>query len=502
MSKTEEVNELLKKLPLAPAGVERWVHEQIIENAYIIFDNTQGKAVCTRCGKQFSMKHIIGVDHNIKTHCPKCGTSAIYKANRYGRKKLTEYFRVLLLTHRGKTVYGTLFEVTAEFEPFGKPVLSKWLSALYVFKENEQHYYKHHPGWYFGSEYWEEIGRVNLPCPPRGAFYCSAKFERTELYPGNLENVFTKSCLKYHYDRDFFENYKISSYEMIQYISQSLKYPAIELLRKAGFGRLVKDRLNDRGYKGTINIRGKNLKAILRLPRRWHKKVKEMDMSNAQLHAFHSLNEEERAYATQELLDQYIRAAWLRKDIEPFVPFGEALRYVNDQESFISFYKDYLEAVHAIGADMTSKAVLFPQDLRQEHDRATSMRKVQEDERSKRAMLDTVEKLKKKFQAYQDSELFIRVAESQQELNDESKALSHCVRTYGEKMAKGSTIIFFIRRIDEPDTPYYTLELSPKNEMLQCRGNRNCNMTDDVKAFVDKWLEHIKKEPKKEKEAA
>ena len=55
-----------------------------------------------------------------------------YKASGIGRKNLTEYFRVLIFTHRGNTVYGTLTEVTAEFKEMGKPQLSKWLSAVYV----------------------------------------------------------------------------------------------------------------------------------------------------------------------------------------------------------------------------------------------------------------------------------------------------------------------------------------------------------------------------------
>jgi len=37
--------------------------------------------------------------------------------------------------------------------------------------------------------------------------------------------------------------------------------------------------------------------------------------------------------------------------------------------------------------------------------------------------------------------------------------------------------------------------------MIQCRGERNCAMTEEVKAFVDEWLETIQKRQKKKKEA-
>ncbi len=502
MSKTEEVNALLEKLPLAPKGIEKWVHEQVVQNAYIIFDNKQGEMVCTRCGKHFSRKYVSGAKHNAKTHCPKCGTPATYKAKHYGRKNLAEYFRVLIFTHRGKTVYGTLFEVMAEFEPFGRPILNRRLSALYVFRENEQHYYKYHPEWNYGAERWEEVKNVRLPHPPNGSFYYAGRYERTELYTDNLERVFTKSCLKYHYDRDFFDTYEITAYEMIPYISQSLRYPAIELLRKAGFGNLVAGRLGEYdGDKDAVYIRGKDLKSILRLPRRWHKKVRDMDMNGIDLKCFQLLDEEGKGMADTEMLNKLSRHRFHLKDITKFVPLHKAIRYIDAQHTFLGMYVDYLKTAQALGEPLDSKAALYPKDLRQEHDRVTALKQVQDDEESRRAMGERVGEIKRKFPEYRQGELLIRVAESQEELNRESEALHHCVRTYGEMMAKGQTNIFFVRWIDEPDVPYYTLELNNKKEMVQCRGNRNCDMTDEVKVFVDGWLEHIKK-PKRKKEAA
>ena len=94
MATNEEVNRLVQKLPPEPASVDKWIYSDVIENAYIIFDNKQGKAVCTRCGKEFSIKNLTYIKHNEKTHCPKCGADAEYKAAYYGRKKLTEYFRI------------------------------------------------------------------------------------------------------------------------------------------------------------------------------------------------------------------------------------------------------------------------------------------------------------------------------------------------------------------------------------------------------------------------
>lgn len=79
----------------------------------------------------------------------------------------------------------------------------------------------------------------------------------------------------------------------------------------------------------------------------------------------------------------------------------------------------------------------------------------------------------------------LKIAESQEDLNVESSVLGHCVRTYGNRVAEGKTIIYFIRREENPDEPYYTLEIRPEGKFIQCRGEHNCSMTPEVEAFKD-----------------
>lgn len=97
----------------------------------------------------------------------------------------------------------------------------------------------------------------------------------------------------------------------------------------------------------------------------------------------------------------------------------------------------------------------------------------------------------------------LKIAESQEDLNVESSVLGHCVRTYGDRVAKGETIIFFIRRKEKPDEPYYTLEIRPEGKFIQCRGEHNCSMTPEVEAFKDLVVAEFNRRLKqKERKAA
>lgn len=95
--------------------------------------------------------------------------------------------------------------------------------------------------------------------------------------------------------------------------------------------------------------------------------------------------------------------------------------------------------------------------------------------------------------AWGDPETGLRIfpAKSETELKNEGIALNHCVGTYAESMARGETTIFFIRRIRDPKTPYFTLEFK-NGAVEQNRGKKNCGRTPDVEAFEKKWIAHVK----------
>ena len=108
--------------------------------------------------------------------------------------------------------------------------------------------------------------------------------------------------------------------------------------------------------------------------------------------------------------------------------------------------------------------------------------------------------------AWQQGKILIRPCAVPEELDQEHKALIHCVDTYKEKHAGGKTAIFFLRRASDPDKPWYTLELKLDDfTVIQNRGKCNCARTEEVEAFEKAWLEHIrpmKQQKKKGKGAA
>lgn len=184
--------------------------------------------------------------------------------------------------------------------------------------------------------------------------------------------------------------------------------------------------------------------------------------------------------------------AYLLRQIERYGENEETDPYVVVEEFLsVQMLLDYWNMCEALGMDLGDKHVRFPRDLCLAHDQVMGRQREWKNELLEEKFLERAEALEK-F-SFQWDGLIIRAASSQQELNEEGKQLSHCVGTYGEKHASGKSAIFFIRRVDEPENPFFTLELDEvKLEVLQNRGKCNCARTEEVKKFEAMWMEWIR----------
>ena len=193
------------------------------------------------------------------------------------------------------------------------------------------------------------------------------------------------------------------------------------------------------------------------------------------------------------LLTEYgARKSLIRITKEP--PADKVIRYLQDNDIHIRSYEDHLELLGKTGSKRNS-GNLYPENFAQKHMELVRLYK----SNKKRYIDEGIKKAAGKVAKieYSSGNLQITAAKNSEELSEESCYLGHCVKMYADKIADGRTYIFFIRKKDEPDKPYYTLELNPRMEVVQCRGEHNCSMSDEVKAFVNEWARFVKASIKK-----
>lgn len=162
-----------------------------------------------------------------------------------------------------------------------------------------------------------------------------------------------------------------------------------------------------------------------------------------------------------------------------------------------STYNDYLTAVKGFRLDLSDTKNIFPKHFNEMHDEYVARYKAEQTELFERDFKEAAQKMQ--HLAYNRGAYLIDLPKETSDLTKEGKALSHCVGRmgYGKKMAEGKSVILFVRKKDDPDTPFITVEYDPKRKViLQSHGKNNTLPSEDVRAFLDKWLDHIKERKK------
>ena len=187
----------------------------------------------------------------------------------------------------------------------------------------------------------------------------------------------------------------------------------------------------------------------------------------------------------------------VRKLIHKSIQTKQIAKYLMSTGSVAAgvYYSDYIKMMEKIETPVNHQTV-FPQDLKKAHDDVTARYNA-----IKHELKNT--KYRKYLVLYKKMELkkgdyAIVVPSELQEIQKEGKILSHCVSTYIERVANGETVILFVRKVEDLEKPFFTLEYRD-GVIRQCRGYENTDMPPEVKAFTDNWLKWVKSSKRKEK---
>ena len=503
-----------------PEGLIDYIRREVLpKDRVIIYKKGNVNGICTVCGTQV---HAGGrrFTQSAYATCPNCGArvscvledgcafAANYIENIVAVQKGTDgktvFFRQWLL-HRDHTArwehIEDFLQETVRYAIRGTKT-AKWQ------KQGKDNYYMR-------TERYEldEWTRWSDNRIYDGGYY---------FYTGGIETALQGTAMQYA-DLDGYLAAERRNENPIYFLEYHAKYPVIEFLWKAGYRNIVHNRIfgMDRENRNAILWERKKLKECFKFPLRI---LKLMPPEEWKLDDVQRANYLWRNYG-ERITDAEMRMALQsRTDVQnltgamPYAGIGKILKYIQKQtekrkeekghttytlEGIIRAYRDYLRECEQLHFDLHDREILFPKDLVAAHDRTMEQVEFEKNKADQEKFQKAVEKLEK-F-AWSEGEFFIRPAREQMELTAEGKALHHCVGGYIRDMAEGETAIFFLRKVSEPDKPFYTLELQ-KKRVIQCRTEHNASYDrkPDVKKFVDMWMEKVVKKggKKKAKEAA
>lgn len=116
-------------------------------------------------------------------------------------------------------------------------------------------------------------------------------------------------------------------------------------------------------------------------------------------------------------------------------------------------------------------------------------RNKEEQERLNKLAAKLYDQRKEKFE-YTDDNFSIVVPEEMNKITKEGVYLHHCVGGYVSRVAEGRTNILFLRKNEDIDIPFFTIEVNNHNEIIQIHGlyNRWLGNEPDAVKFVIDWI--------------
>lgn len=491
-----------------PEGLERYVRNVMLpEDHVLLYKKGNTRGLCYVCGQKVKSDYGPRFRQNETVRCPNCGERVTAYLETSDRFKVDYVDNVATIQKGtdGQTVFIRLWHLlrdpTAQWEDIPKQLQEVARYAVRGDKiarwqcEGKENYYM--KTYRYVMKSWTRMGRSCELYDGTCYFYL----------PTNWRNILSGTSLRYC-ELEAYINAKPKwrRKDPVRLLLDWSRYPAIEKFWKAGYTNLVHDRISSpsKTIKKVIKWRKDSIRDALDFPQRLLKLKRPEEWDEFDIDRVRTLwPEAVRGRIPEVDIKPLLITRTDLKDLAEMLgraPAPKIITYlgkIGDAGLSSSDWRDYMKECRELNMDLNEKAVLFPEDLAAAHRRTTELIQERKDEKRRAELAKQagqfaaqVKKLKKL--AWEDGELFIRPAENADELRAEGKRLKHCVYTYADRMAAGSTAIFFIRKKDNPDEPFYTLEWA-RNQIVQCRTHCNKSFTDDpqVWAFANAWKNRV-----------
>lgn len=173
-------------------------------------------------------------------------------------------------------------------------------------------------------------------------------------------------------------------------------------------------------------------------------------------------------------------------------------------EDILRLWEDYLSMALRMKMDVEKELIYKPKDVKQAHDElvrlcgGVDVAKRAGEIVQKFPDVETImQAIKKKFE-YGDDTYTVVVPARIEDIIYEGRTLGHCLDKsdiYFDRIQRKESFIVFLRKTDDIEKPYYTLEVEPDGTARQKRttGDRQDKDFQEVVSFIRKWQREVRK---------
>lgn len=505
-----EVKAILNHFPKNEAvskRIENFVrNEALAHSRYIFVEDRENRQAgyCTHCQHDVTLPE--KTYHNDIVICPHCKSETKVKHDWRGHSKLIDktYFHYFEKSRKNKEaiVCRGIYAVR-NYAGSARAVKTKYeVHTYYIFEMgNSQMMLSWHNRYYC---YEPAISYdIRKSVYPRFINYQDFKGINLDISIESVRNAVKGTQFQYSAWEHYYKNHNLAD-GFVKYFALYAKYPSVEYVTKIGLCNLIEAKIQG-PTSNPLYLRGKTLPKVLRmhLNKQDGKDLQEYKCRiDTEEFLIWQLSKKDGSKITlREIMTtkQYLVSnPDSVKKINKYVKVDKIIVYIEKQQQqnkhiSLNDWRDYLSDCEKLEFNLNDKNVLFPKNLYNAHQNTIKQVKIKGDAILDKKIQNRLKRLEEKY-SFMGEEYLIRPARTSIELINEGKALSHCVGTYANRYAKGTTNICFIRKTAKPDKPYFTIEISNQNNIVQVRGNKNCSPDKLLREFIDEY-KNIKLQP-------
>lgn len=489
--KYNETDRLMNQARPYTKDFEKWAKNHMKKRMIFRVDDRH-TGFCTCCGKTVTTEEEL--KHKYKTTCPNCGKRVEVCTTKKLPKSENWTFALFQKIKNGVMCrYVNLHRSFNSFH-YGEP--DDWKNAdgfseeLRVVLEagGRQWWYEKRDWWLPGAE-WKKnncrkwVKTRNWP-GSYGYYERNSRSHSVPVFEKSLKEIVQHTPLRYvnmhmvsEYER--YSTLAEKSYAVMDVLESLQKSPQIESLYKIGLEDLALDLIEKRYI-----AKGRELHRFLGISKELFRQVRSGALSCTSRQQLLMLKRYEGVTHDMDLVAQMQRKNIDRGILDTLfqmadLPVRKTMRYIQEQPAWM--YADYIRMASNLGYDLSDDFVRYPRNLEEAHDAAIEVREERREaeELKKAAEKDKSVRLKmkkvKKKMTMEIGNYVVRPAMSNTELVREGQQLHHCVGNgiYRDRILDGTSYILFLRRKDEPEKAYYTLEVEPSGKVRQAFGIRD-----------------------------
>lgn len=492
----------LSQTPELPEDWEKWAYKDGIPDRYIFYHYRKGGAktgYCTYCEKDVP---ITEPKHNKEGVCPVCGKSIVFKAiGRAGTVK-TDVHALFLIQ---SCDFGFMIREFRGYKVFHKGEYQNPYCSNYEVRRSIYSDFARHISSYYWGDYkhaqirWIRTGK----CGPGRTYWDVYGMVYPKTLPALAKHELLKTGLP-----EFIQTGGVFDPE--QYLATWDEVPQLEQLVKADLIFQARECLSHyNAYKDLIqNRRSTSLLKALAIDAQQLQRVRNHGWGYKHIQW---LQYEKK---TQKMLSDDVIEWYVQNNVEP-----EKITFVSDRMSATQIYNyirrqmkenqkqcrevlttwaDYLSMAKKLGMDTTDAIHYRVRKLFERHQdlvelcnqKALELRA--EEIRQKFIGIEDVLGSLKDLYEYWDEEYMVVAPGRVDDILLEGERLHHCVGSsdrYWERIETKESYIMFLRRSNDPERAYYTLEIEPDGTVRQKRTmyDRQEEDIQDATRFLKKW---------------